>query len=386
MFISRAELLPEDETVAEHQAAKDEEVAVVKTDADGQGLFGGVFKPAPANIEERARQFFGALQDVGDGVMRCPQCMWELAHGVCEQCGWRPEDFSESDHSDMEEHSDLDQDLDEVDYDFDDMTHRREVTPYADTDVGTEYTVNSDHESAIHEAVARPSISISISEDEDEDDSDSEDDGDDESMQGFVVDDEGDEDQENDTEQESDNESEAEVQHGNHQHFHGIELDYDDSPNEDDSGEESSGTTPIPEMPPVHSRRRNRVIQDDEDDEEENEEESGLQQLRMNEPVVDLTRSSPQPGWPLSDSDSDSPPRSWAERNNRLTARRTTRGRREELANVASWDRRQSPYVSTEMTEAVPPARRGRGRPPHIRNQMPLRRDPGQGRVSVVMG
>ena len=391
MFISRAELLPEDETVAEHQAAKDEEVALVKIDVDGQGLFNGAFKTVPLNGglngEERL-QFYGALQDVGDGVMRCPQCMWELAHGVCEQCNWRPEDFSEPDVSDTEEHSDLDQELDdEVDYDFDDLTRRREVTPYADTDVGTEYTVNSDHDSAGHEPVGRPSISISISEDESEEESSSEDDGDDESMQGFVVDDEGDGDQENDTEQESESGSDAPVQRGNHQHFHGIELDYDDSPDEDDSGDESSDTTPMPEVQPVHNRRRNRVIQDDEDDEEDNEEEVRSQQPRMNEAVVDLTRSSPQSGWPDLDSDSDSPPRSWAERNNRLNIRRSTRGRRDELANVAASDRSRSSYASstTEVTEAVASAHR-RSRAAYISSQMPRRRDPGQSRVSVVMG
>ncbi|RJE16704.1 hypothetical protein PHISCL_10959, partial [Aspergillus sclerotialis] len=43
MLIGRADLLPEDETIQEHQVAKEEEAAQLAADRNGPGLFKGIF-------------------------------------------------------------------------------------------------------------------------------------------------------------------------------------------------------------------------------------------------------------------------------------------------------------------------------------------------------
>jgi len=130
MFISRAELLPEDETVKEHEQAKEEEAAQLATDRAGKTLFGGAFHaPHPADIPLRrilqaAR--LAPIRDAADDVVRCPHCTWELEDGICIHCGYgdESEDVSESDEdSDAEDSinsidSELDADIDPIDHDF----------------------------------------------------------------------------------------------------------------------------------------------------------------------------------------------------------------------------------------------------------------------------
>jgi hypothetical protein len=98
MFISRVELLPEDETTAEHDEAKRIEAQLIETDrttrTDGaSGLFKGVFGQAQL-------QYHGPIHDVEDGVMRCPMCAWEMEDGECGQCGYAEPGFSDGDSFD----------------------------------------------------------------------------------------------------------------------------------------------------------------------------------------------------------------------------------------------------------------------------------------------
>lgn len=83
VFINRAELLPLGETLEQHVQWQKEESEIVqhdKTNADSRtgGLFRGCFKYRP----ETPRAF----RDEGDGVDRCPFCMYELEGGACIRC------------------------------------------------------------------------------------------------------------------------------------------------------------------------------------------------------------------------------------------------------------------------------------------------------------
>lgn len=101
MFISRVELLPEDETTAQHDEAKRIEAQLIESDratrANGEpGLFKGVFS--------RTRLGFGGvIRDEEDGVDRCPICAWEMEDGECGHCGYLDHDEA---WSDEEEHED----------------------------------------------------------------------------------------------------------------------------------------------------------------------------------------------------------------------------------------------------------------------------------------
>ena len=120
MFCNRVELLPEDETIREHEQGKEAEAKVLADDKKGPGLFKGRFK-------RRRPPFLGlprVLRDAADGVERCPSCMWELEEGMCNQCGW-PQ------HSDNTD-SDSDESIDDhmvsfEDYDSDDDD--RDISP-----------------------------------------------------------------------------------------------------------------------------------------------------------------------------------------------------------------------------------------------------------------
>jgi hypothetical protein len=95
MFISRVELLPEDESTAEHDEAKRIEAQLIETDRttrpDGEpGLFKGAFCKAPP-------EFHGPIRDDEDGVLRCPVCAWEMEDGECGQCGYADHDAEFSD-------------------------------------------------------------------------------------------------------------------------------------------------------------------------------------------------------------------------------------------------------------------------------------------------
>lgn len=99
MFIGRIELLPEDETIEEHQQAKEEEAGLLAADRAGPGLFKGVFLRRPHPI---IRLGHGVL-DQEDNVIRCPECHWELQDGECLQCGFHEFEASGDSDSDSED-------------------------------------------------------------------------------------------------------------------------------------------------------------------------------------------------------------------------------------------------------------------------------------------
>jgi hypothetical protein len=127
MFISRIELLPEDETTNEHDDAKRAEALQIDTDKGpgGEGLFKGAFHNKPLQNGRRA------IRDDEDGVDRCPVCAWELEEGECMHCGYNESDDEDySDDSDdtralpspsiISITSDLDGDLDPDDHELQD--------------------------------------------------------------------------------------------------------------------------------------------------------------------------------------------------------------------------------------------------------------------------
>lgn len=97
MFIDRAELLPEDESVQEHNKDKEEAASQLTRDRDGPGLFQGIF-----NHRLPTHLLRGPIHDIEDGVDRCPVCNWELEHGVCAGCGLNMND-SDYDTDDTED-------------------------------------------------------------------------------------------------------------------------------------------------------------------------------------------------------------------------------------------------------------------------------------------
>ena len=52
--------------------------------SNDRGLFPGLFGRETA------------IRDVQDGVLRCPNCTWELEDGLCNACGWS--DVSDDGH------------------------------------------------------------------------------------------------------------------------------------------------------------------------------------------------------------------------------------------------------------------------------------------------
>jgi hypothetical protein len=111
MFISRIELLPEDETTHEHEMAKEEEAVQITADRNGVGLFKGSFRRSGDLQRDHFPGHRGPMHDPHDGVDRCPECHWELEGGHCNQCGWSvsdsdafSDDSSDEDGSSVADH------------------------------------------------------------------------------------------------------------------------------------------------------------------------------------------------------------------------------------------------------------------------------------------
>ncbi|RMD44313.1 hypothetical protein DV735_g875, partial [Chaetothyriales sp. CBS 134920] len=99
MFVNRVELLPEDESVEEHERGKHAEAKVLADDRKGNGVFRGMFKRTRLPLFG----FDRAFRDAADGVDRCPKCMWEMEEGECNSCGWPRIDYSDDDFDSTEE-------------------------------------------------------------------------------------------------------------------------------------------------------------------------------------------------------------------------------------------------------------------------------------------
>jgi hypothetical protein len=154
MFIGRAELLPEDETVQEHEKAKEEEALLLAADRTGPGLFKGAFLTHGHTIFSWDR----GILDPEDGVIRCPECHWELEHGQCLQCGFH--EYEEPDDDDLHSldgsepysiDTDFDHDGDELDHDFDGtIMHHPAYDPYETYESGTDAS-GSGHDDFYHD-------------------------------------------------------------------------------------------------------------------------------------------------------------------------------------------------------------------------------------------
>lgn len=138
VFAYRAELLPDGETVEEHDEYIKEAVAKVSSDKESAGLFGGKFKHG-----ERLQ--WGPLRDPGDEVDRCPNCHWELEEGVCGSCGLNVGDedgfglnTSEEDES-SDDDDELDNDMNPHDYDGMDDPGSFDEEDFMDENGGWDY-------------------------------------------------------------------------------------------------------------------------------------------------------------------------------------------------------------------------------------------------------
>jgi len=114
VFIKRPELLPDGETVEQHEQWRREEAEIVAKDKQNTlavtgGLFKGIFG-TPAD-REFPRPPIRPLRDDEDGVDRCPMCAWEVVHGDCFRCGWQDHDHSDdySDSDDFNSEDELDE-------------------------------------------------------------------------------------------------------------------------------------------------------------------------------------------------------------------------------------------------------------------------------------
>jgi hypothetical protein len=102
VLIKRAELMPVDETIDQHQTRRTSENAIVEADrASERGLFKGCFRKQP----------IGHLQfNEEDGIWRCNNCTHEYIGGrICQNCGM---DFEgDEEEIDIDGFSDVDADL-----------------------------------------------------------------------------------------------------------------------------------------------------------------------------------------------------------------------------------------------------------------------------------
>ncbi|KAG8624149.1 hypothetical protein KVT40_009125 [Elsinoe batatas] len=118
VFMKRAELLPDGETVQEHETWRKEEeehLAADKNNTDPRvgGLFKGRFNGR--------RGVLRPLVDPSDNVARCPSCHWELEDDSCPNCGrhFDSEGFESGsdDYDSLDDPDDMDGDIDAADDD-----------------------------------------------------------------------------------------------------------------------------------------------------------------------------------------------------------------------------------------------------------------------------
>ena len=83
IFANRPELMPVGETTQDYKRWQEEESALVEKDRATAGLKGGLFRGC---FRRTRRRQWAAIRDDGDGVNRCPECLWELEDGICPQC------------------------------------------------------------------------------------------------------------------------------------------------------------------------------------------------------------------------------------------------------------------------------------------------------------
>ena len=104
-FVLRAELSSPHDEGAEMRKLQAEALAAVERDkaTTGKGRKGGLFQGL---FNARPKVIKYGVRDDTDGILRCPDCIWEVVAGICENCGYRVRD--EEDDGDM--WSDMDDD------------------------------------------------------------------------------------------------------------------------------------------------------------------------------------------------------------------------------------------------------------------------------------
>ncbi|KAL4927145.1 uncharacterized protein BDV17DRAFT_267609 [Aspergillus undulatus] len=197
LFTSRAELLDKGETTDQHVAHQSEEAGRIEadkknTDPNYGGLFRGIFSKArhpPAQ----------PIIDLEDGVMRCPECSWELEETGCVNCGYRHGDDSMSDTDYSEDSSEMTDDRfvdhdEEIDDDFGEEFDFREWydgVPMDALPTGIRVIPNGGNVFGIPGAIYDPRDSSDFdgpSSSVHHDDEDEEDDEEDEDMDSFIDD------------------------------------------------------------------------------------------------------------------------------------------------------------------------------------------------------
>ncbi|CAD0105904.1 unnamed protein product [Aureobasidium uvarum] len=127
IFLRSHNLLPDGESLEQHQQWAFEEAEMVRNDRDNKdtksgGLFKGIFRPRRARLLP--------IHDPTDHVDRCPRCHHEIEDGMCNNCGVHMDSWSTTDSessSDMHgesipdefEDDDMDADADHGEFDID---------------------------------------------------------------------------------------------------------------------------------------------------------------------------------------------------------------------------------------------------------------------------
>lgn len=212
VFAYRAELLPDGETVEEHDEYIREAVTKVAEDKESGGLFSGLFKHGE-------RMHWMPLHDPGDDVDRCPSCHWELEEGRCGNCGLNIGDEDgfglDTGESESSEYSELDGDLMPRDHDGLDEPGSFDEDDFLDED-GNPFAAGQAFDvfgpipipaAAIRRSRNRPNHIQIDSEPESEDSEDPENDP---QMDGFLDDEEHEVSDSNSSNEQSDSEEEAE--------------------------------------------------------------------------------------------------------------------------------------------------------------------------------
>ncbi|KAL4878515.1 hypothetical protein BJY04DRAFT_110144 [Aspergillus karnatakaensis] len=117
LFTSRPELLDNGETTDQHRAHQLEEAEKLEADKkntnSGQaGLFRGIFNKTRFHPAQ-------PIVDVDDGVVRCPQCAWEMEETWCGRCGFGHDDDSMS-GTDWRSDSEMNSEMTDDPYDEED--------------------------------------------------------------------------------------------------------------------------------------------------------------------------------------------------------------------------------------------------------------------------